>query len=131
MKVAIATDDFKDVTGHVGRCGGFLVLEVEKGKIVEREERPNSFTNHGGGGHGHGYHNHEEGHHQHSHRRLQDALSDCEYLICQSAGWRLVEDLKSVNIKTVFTSVTDAETAAVKLEKGELDMSEEGACHSH
>lgn len=129
MKIAIATDDFKNVTGHVGRCGGFLVLEVEKGKIIEREERPNSFTNHSGGGHGNSHI--EENHHQHSHRRLQDALADCEYLICQSAGWRLVEDLKTVNIQSVFTSVTDAENAAVKLEKGELDMNEEGACHSH
>lgn len=37
MKIAVATDDFKTVTGHVGRCNGFLVYEILDGKIVNQE----------------------------------------------------------------------------------------------
>ncbi len=125
MKIAVATDDFEHVSGHVGRCKGFLVLEVENGKIISREERPNTFTHHKIQAQGEG------GSHGHSHKRTLEALSDCDNLICQSAGWRLIEDLKTANIVTVFTSVTDAATAAVKLEQGELEINEEGSCRSH
>ena len=125
MKIAVATDDFQEITGHVGRCNGFLIVEVEKGKVINKEERANNFTHHKLHSHGAG------DSHGHSHRSLVEALSDCNYLICQSAGWRLVEDLKTANIETIYTRVSDAVTAAVQLEKGELEVGEKGACHSH
>lgn len=129
MKIAIATDDYVNVTGHVGRCGGFLVYDVENGKILNTEKRENNFTNHGKG-HSHGHHhNHEHG--KSGHERLAEALSDCSHLICHGAGWRLVEDLKSKNIELVLTRESDAMSAAIKLEKGDLVIDEDLTCHSH
>ena len=29
MKIAVASDDGKTLTGHVGRCGMFLVFEIK------------------------------------------------------------------------------------------------------
>ena len=133
MKIAIATDDYVNVTGHVGRCAGFLVYEVENGEIKNEEKRENNFTNHGRGGeHGHGKgHGHNNEHGKGGHQRLAEGLSDCSHLICHGAGWRLVDDLKSENVELVLTPETDAKTAAVKLEKGELIIDENLTCHSH
>ena len=63
MKVAVATDDFVNVTGHVGRCNGFLVFEIEEGKIVNVENRENNFTNHK-----------RSEHHSHDHGRFSRRL---------------------------------------------------------
>lgn len=132
-KIAIATDDFKTVTAHVGRCEGFLVFEVDNGEIKSREKRENNFTNHGRGRGGHG-HGHGHGHgaeHRNGHQRLAEGLSDCTHLICKGMGWRLVEDLTRENITPIITSEEDAETAAIKLEKGELEILDDAECHAH
>ncbi|MDZ7764962.1 MAG: NifB/NifX family molybdenum-iron cluster-binding protein [Melioribacteraceae bacterium] len=134
MKVAIATDDFKNVTGHVGRCEGFLIVEVEDGKVLNTEERINDFTNHGRGGHGHGrghgHGNHGE-EHRNGHQRLADGLSDCSHLIAHGMGWRLVEDFTKANIKPIITNEVDAVEAAKKLENGTLEILEDAECRSH
>ena len=129
MKIAIATDDYANVSGHVGRCAGFLVYEVENGEIISEEKRENNFTNHGRG-HAHGnHHNHEHG--KTGHERLAEGLNDCSHLICHGAGWRVVEDLKSQNVEVILTRETDAKSAAIKFEKGELIIDENLTCHSH
>ncbi|MCF8354163.1 MAG: hypothetical protein K9H48_06900 [Melioribacteraceae bacterium] len=130
MKLAIATDDYKVVTGHVGRCKGFLVIDVEDGEIKNVEERPNTFTSHHrqeGGSHRHG-NGHGAGH---GHHRLAEGLSDCSHLICCGCGWRLVDDLKQFNIEPVLTNEQDAREAAIKFEKGELDIFEDNVCTAH
>jgi predicted Fe-Mo cluster-binding NifX family protein len=130
MKVAVATDDFVNVTGHVGRCNGFLVYEIEDGKVINVESRENNFTNHKRSEH----HSHEHGHehsHGHSHSALVDGLSDCSHLICTAAGWRMQNDFKDVGKELIFTDEKIAEIAALKLVEGSLDINSDGACHSH
>ncbi len=126
MKIAVATDDFLTVTGHVGRCNGFLVFDIEDDKIVSTEKRENTFTHHKDHG--------EEAHsksHGHSHSNLVKGLIDCSHLICKAAGWRLQNDFEAVGKKVIFTNEKDAEQAAIKLFNGTLDINTEGACHSH
>lgn len=119
MKIAVSTDDYKNISGHVGRCKGFLIFTVENGKIKYKEIRENLFT----------HHRRSSAHHhdgkmdgRYGYGKLASGLSDCNYLICQDCGWRLVEDLKQAGIKPIITRETDAETAAVKLEKCELEI---------
>ncbi len=130
MKVAIATDDYKSVTGHVGRCNGFLIVTVENGEIKETEERENKFTNHGRGGHDHGQQHHGE-EHKTGHQRLAEGLKDCSHLICHGVGWRLVEDLTVAGIKPILTNEEDALQAALKLENGTLEILEDAECRAH
>ena len=134
MKVAIATDDYKNVTGHVGRCEGFLVVTVENGEVKETEQRENSFTNHGrgghGNGHGHGHHHHGE-EHKTGHERLAEGIKDCSHLICHGVGWRLVEDLTNAGIKPIITSELDAIEAAKKMENGTLEILDDAECRAH
>ncbi len=130
MKVAVATDDFANVAGHVGRCNGFLVYEIEDGKVINVENRENNFTNHKRSEH----HSHEHGQehsHGHSHSALVDGLSDCSHLICTAAGWRMQNDFKAVGKELIFTDEKIAEIAALKLVKGSLEINSDGACHSH
>ena len=131
MRIAVATDDNVNVCGHVGKCRGFLIFDVENGKIVNREIRENSFTNHfnrkqdvrdhhHAGGRGHGGND--------GHRRLAEGLKDCEYLLSHGMGRKLVEDINSVGIKTILTAESKAETAAINLELGKLKSEDNLIC---
>jgi predicted Fe-Mo cluster-binding NifX family protein len=140
MKIAIASDDFKTISGHVGQCKGFIIYEIENGNIVGSEKRKNNFTLHsrgkqnsgrgnrhtGGTGGGRGSGN-GEGNRQ-GHQRLAEGLSDCKYLVSLGMGWRLIDDLKSKGVTPIVTAVTDAEEAAIKASKGELVNNEQGVC---
>lgn len=131
MKIAVATDDYVSITGHVGKCAGFLIFDVENGQILKEEKRKNDFTNHGNKSTpSHAVtHNHEHG--KRGHERLAEGLGDCSHLICHGAGWRLVEDLKVQKIELVLTRETDAKMAAIQLERGNLVVDESLTCHSH
>jgi predicted Fe-Mo cluster-binding NifX family protein len=125
-KIAIATDDQKRVTGHIGRCKGFAVYEINDGKILNKEVRENLFTQHRRGGQGHQHHG--EGEVRHSHEHLINGLKDCGCLISSGGGWRVVKDLKQHNITTLFTDVELIEDAVNKFIKGELKNDPELVC---
>lgn len=130
MNIAVATNDNIKVAGHVGRCKAFLIFETEEEKILNKAIRINSFTNHGQHGHQHHEHNHGEGR-GHGHNNLVEGLKDCEALIFNHGGWRLINDLKANNIEPVLTDEPIAEEAVVKYLKGELVINEENVCQGH
>lgn len=131
MRIAVASDDNINVTGHVGKCRGFLIIDVENGEILKKEIRKNSFTDHVLGvtdqshhdnGHGGGHGNNA------GHKRLAEGLKDCKYLISHGMGWKLVEDIKSFGIEPLVTSEINAERAAILLEEGKLKMKDNLIC---
>ena len=137
MKIAVATNDQRRVTGHIGRCKSFMVYEIEGQKIINKELRENLFTNHRMHGHDHNGHHgngsgHSHEHHEnggrHSHSHLIEGLKDCKYLISKGGGWRVVEDLKRYNIKTLFADEELIEDAVNKFIKGELKNDEYLTC---
>ena len=125
MKIAIATNNQKTVTGHIGKCKAFMVYEIEGERILNKEFRENLFTNHRMSNHNH--QNHSEGG-GHSHAHLIDGLKDCSYLISSGGGWRVVEDLRQNNITTLFTDIELIEDAVNKFIKGELKNETELVC---
>ncbi|MGB5287940.1 MAG: NifB/NifX family molybdenum-iron cluster-binding protein, partial [Ignavibacteriaceae bacterium] len=119
------------VTGHIGRCRGFAVFEINDGKILNKEARENLFTNHRRGGahhHGEGEGHGGQGHGRHSHEHLINGLKDCSYLISSGGGWRVVEDLKQHKITTVFTNEEFIDNAVNKFIKGELKNESDLVC---
>lgn len=130
MKIGVASDDRIHVTGHLGRCEGFWVYNIEDKKITRKEYRPNTFTNHRMGGHHEHEHDHEH-QHGHSHGNLISGLGDCSYLIFQSGGRRVVEDLKSAGIQPVLTNEPVADEAVQKFIDGILDIKEDNVCTAH
>ena len=138
MKIAVATNNRTNVTGHLGRCRSFIVYDITDGKISGKEFRDNTFSHHHSHGHehhgeagaqGHGSHNGEGG--GHSHAGLIEILSDCSVAIFQSGGWRVVEDLEANKIKPFLTDETVADTAVEKYLKGELEEKTDNTCHAH
>ncbi len=125
MKIAVASNNGTNVSGHVGRCKSFLIFETNGKEITSKELRENTFTNHG-----EHHHNHQDGHH-HSHQNLIDGLKDCEALIFNHGGWRIIEDLKANNITPILTDEKIAEEAVVKYLRGELKNNEENVCAGH
>jgi len=123
-KIAIATNDQRRVTGHIGKCRSFMIYEINDKKIVNKELRENLFTNHRMG-HAHEHHG-EGGGHNHNH--LIEGLKDCKYLISSGGGWRVVEDLKQDNITTLFSDVELIEDAVDMFIKGELENDSELTC---
>lgn len=122
-KIAVATDDYLTVSGHIGRCNGFIIYELTDSKIISRIEKENKFTAHKIGEHDH--------HGEHSHAKLIEALSGCSHLICTSAGWRVVEELNSFKIEVIFTDESDAYIAVKKFVEGKLVINEDGTCRNH
>ncbi|MCW9065028.1 MAG: NifB/NifX family molybdenum-iron cluster-binding protein [Ignavibacteriaceae bacterium] len=132
-KIAIATDDQKRVTGHIGRCRGFMIYEIADEKVINKELRENQFTNHRMGGRNHHHHgegeaHRKQGHGRHSHEHLINGLRDCSYLVSSGGGWKVVEDLKQHNIATLFTDVELIEDAVNKFIKGELKNETDFVC---
>lgn len=132
MKVAVATNDKKTVAGHVGRCKAFLVYETEGSKILNKAIRINSFTHHGQHlDHGEEHHRHQSEGQRHGHHNLIEGLKDCEALIFNHGGWRLIEDFKAHNIKPILTDENIAEDAVLKYLTGDLIVNEENICRGH
>jgi predicted Fe-Mo cluster-binding NifX family protein len=128
MKIAVATNDNLTVAGHVGRCNAFLVFETKESKILGKGIRKNSFTHHRH--HLHNHHEHGEGH-ENGHSGLIDGLKDCNVLIFNHGGWRLIEDLKAHSIRPILTDEKLAENAVIKYLTGELIVSEDNVCNDH
>jgi predicted Fe-Mo cluster-binding NifX family protein len=134
MKIAVASDNKTAITGHVGRCRGFLIYDVGKDKILKKEYRINSFTSHARGKHG-SHHSDEPGkeelHRADSHKNLAEGLKDCQYLISHGMGRRLVDDLSRYNIKPIITSELNPDLAVIKLLQGRLENVEDLICQGH
>jgi predicted Fe-Mo cluster-binding NifX family protein len=128
-KIAFATNDQINITGHLGRCRSFMIVAVEGNKIINKEPRENVFTHHRLHQHDHNQeHHHGEGG-GHSHANLIEGLKDCAYLVSQGGGWRIMEDLKQNNIIPIFTDINLIDDAASKFLNGELSNNPDLTCN--
>lgn len=122
MKIAIASDDEKNIAAHTGRCACFVIYDVQNAQIVGCEVRPNTFT-----AHARGENTHRSGG-SGRHDSLLGALSDCQVFICRGMGPRLVADLQERGLKIVFCSETDVPETASKFASGTLQALDTGIC---
>lgn len=121
MKIAIASDNQKDISSHFGRTRGFVIYEVEDEKILNQEYRLNTFTDHTQG-HEHG----EE--HRYNHGPILEALKDCNIVISNGMGRRIYEDLKTKGIDVIVTNETDVNKALNLYINNELDDNPDRCC---
>ncbi len=136
MKIAVASDNGKTITGHVGKCEMFIVFDINNKEITGIEKRINTFTMHKKEGHRHENHHDEHNPNQQGvgkHLGIIEGLKDCNYLFCCSGGQGLMSDLNANGIQTIFTDEVDAEDA-VKLflaDKLKSDPNKQCSGHSH
>jgi len=96
MKIAIVSNNGKAISPHFGSSRGFVIVEVADGKEINREYRPNRFTDHARGV------EHAEGEHGH-HGPILAAISDVEIVIGGGMGFRIVADLEKTGKKIFIT----------------------------
>ncbi|MGC8936556.1 MAG: NifB/NifX family molybdenum-iron cluster-binding protein [Candidatus Methanomethylicaceae archaeon] len=120
MKLAVVTDDGKNVSKHFGRAPYYLVVELEGGAIKEKKLVPKL-------GHGQFYGTHEggsRGHHMGSeskHRAIIAPISDCKVVICGGMGIGAYQSMMLNGIQPIITSLESAEEAIEAYLKGKID----------
>jgi predicted Fe-Mo cluster-binding NifX family protein len=124
MKVAAISDDRITVSQHFGRAPYYIVLTVEDGKIVSKEQRDKA-----------GHHTFASGHHpetapgerhgydigaQSRHATMAQTIDDCQALIVGGMGWGAYESLKSYGIEAIVTDIKNIEEAVKLYIEGKL-----------
>jgi predicted Fe-Mo cluster-binding NifX family protein len=139
MRIAVPTDDEKQIAAHTGRCTGFAIYAIEGEQSQKLEyrtvESAHSTSEHGGHGNSDGAHACAHGHQGesgHSHHGLIETVRDCDVFLAMGMGPRLVNDLQAHRIKIVFTMERDVVKAVEAFALGRLVENPSGsACHRH
>lgn len=90
MKIAIASDDKKTISHHLGRALGFIVIDVQNGKSVNKDYRENIGKNSGECG-------------SCDHSAMIKNVKDCEFVISFGMGQRIYNDLVNSDITPIVT----------------------------
>jgi len=117
MKIAVISDDEINISQHFGRAPYYVVITVEKGKVISRETREkaghHTFAAHSlhlTPGERHGCDAGSEVRHM----SMAEAISDCQVLLAGGMGWGAYEAMQSYNIQLIVTDVESIDEA-VKL----------------
>jgi len=117
MKIALVSEDGVTISQHFGRAPYYVVVTVEDGKIVSREDREKLGHAHFAG-HDHGEH-HGEHHGPHGfdaasqdrHRSMAAAIADCEVLVARGMGAGAYQSLQGAGITPVVTDIAAIDDA--------------------
>lgn len=128
MKIAIPSPDGNHVSPHFGRSSHFLVFDVENGKIIGKELRPNPFAGHDGTQcHGESRHGEEA-----VHGSMAATLRDCSAVLCYGMGAGAADALNQAGAQPYLLGkrCTTEDAVALFLE-GKLARLANGFCHCH
>jgi len=127
FRLAVASDDGRNVSAHLGRCAAFIVFEIENGEVKTEMVRRRS----DGGCQAHESSLSHDAHHARAHACIIDLIKDCQALLCRGMGPAAFEQLQSFGIKPMLTDEAEARAAAVRYAKGELCPSRRRLCQAH
>ena len=104
MKIAVASQNRREITDHTGRCRKFWIYKTEKGSISNKEllELPKEQSFHDSSPHD------------------PSPLDDVQILIAGGLGTGLVRRLENRGIKALITTETDPDKAVENYLKGTL-----------
>jgi predicted Fe-Mo cluster-binding NifX family protein len=117
MKIAAVSEDGVTISQHFGRAPYYVVLTVEDGKIVSREQREKlghaHFSAEGHGDHGVGPH---QGHgfdsvSQDRHARMAASIADCSVLLTRGMGAGAAQSLEGAGIRPILTDIPGIDDA--------------------
>lgn len=124
MRIGIASNDELSIAQHFGRTKGFVIAEIDNGKVVAKNFRRNTFSMHMQPG------SHTHGEHGHSHGAILDALADCSVVLARGMGRRIYDDLNRAGIQAVITDHAEVDVAIDAYLAGTLkDNPEKGCVH--
>jgi predicted Fe-Mo cluster-binding NifX family protein len=123
MKIAVISDDGVTISQHFGRASLYVVLTVEDGKVVNREQREKMGHRHFASSESHEMHEGKHGYGaeaQSKHGMMADAIKDCQVLIAGGMGMGAYESMKSYNIDPIITDLIDIDKAVSLYIEGKL-----------
>jgi len=107
MKIAIASDDKKTISHHFGRALGFVVFDIQNGKVVNIDYRENIGKSSGECG-------------SCDHSAMIKNVKDCEIVISYGMGQRIYTDLLNSNITPIVTEEKTVDEALNQFLKKQL-----------
>ena len=123
MRIALISDNGKNVSQHFGRARYFVVVTVEDGQEMNREVRDklghSSFAN--------DPQDEEQAQHgfsrgaQHRHGRMIEAINDCEVLVAGGMGAGARESIKACGIRPILTDVLSISDVVKAYVEGRLE----------
>lgn len=128
MKVAAVSEDGVTISQHFGRAPFYVVVTVENGKIVSRENRdklghahfagePHSKGAHGEESRGHGF----DPAAQNRHARMAAAIADCDVLLARGMGAGAYYSLEQAGIRPIITDIADIQQAIQAVISGQIE----------
>ncbi|RMF40813.1 MAG: dinitrogenase iron-molybdenum cofactor biosynthesis protein [Anaerolineae bacterium] len=133
MKIAAVSQDGMTISQHFGRAPFYIVVTVENGKIVSREQRDKM-------GHAqfaaerHDHHDHGEkdprGHGfgaaaQARHARMAAAIADCDVLLVRGMGAGAYQSMQQAGIRPIVTDIPKIDDAVQAVLDGTIkDLTE-------
>jgi predicted Fe-Mo cluster-binding NifX family protein len=114
MKIAVISDDGINISQHFGRASLYVVVTVEDGKVVNKEQREKMGHRHFASSESHEQHEGKHGYGaeaQSRHSMMAQPISDCQVLIAGGMGMGAYEGMKSYNIETIVTDVSNIDDA--------------------
>ena len=124
-KIAAVSDDGQTISLHFGRAKFYVVLTVENGKIIAREQREKMAQHHSasephelheGGDQRHGFSPAE----QDRHFQMADAIKDCQILLARGMGSGAYYSMEQVGIKPIITDIASIDEAALQAAQGTI-----------
>lgn len=125
MRIAAISDDGTTISQHFGRAPIYVVVTVEDGKVVGKENRPKfghqsfaaSESHSDSPGQRHGY----DAGSQSKHTQMADAISDCSVLLVGGMGWGAYDSLKSYGIEPIATDIVEIDDAVEAYLNGTIE----------
>ena len=122
MKIAAVTEDGVTISQHFGRAPYYVVLTVEDGQVVGREQREKVAHGRGADGHVHveGQAHGFDAASQDTHGRMAAPVSDCEVLLARGMGMGAYESLQQAGIRPIITTIANIDEAALQAANGTI-----------
>jgi predicted Fe-Mo cluster-binding NifX family protein len=122
MKIAAVTEDGVTISQHFGRAPYYVVLTVEDGQVLGREQREKVAHGRGADGHVHveGVAHGFDAASQDTHGRMAAPIADCQVLLARGMGMGAFQSLTQAGIQPVITDIAAVDEAVAAYLAGTL-----------
>lgn len=112
MKIAAASNDGTTISAHFGRARYYVVVTVEDGVVVSREQRDRSASARDVQGTAPGSPTH--------HEQALATIADCQVALAREMGSGMYQQLRQAGIRPILTDVVDIDAAVSAFLAGQL-----------
>jgi predicted Fe-Mo cluster-binding NifX family protein len=122
VKIAAVTEDGVTISQHFGRAPYYVVLTVEDGQVIGREQREKVAHGRGADGHVHveGQAHGFDAASQDTHGRMAAPIADCQVLLARGMGAGAHASLQQAGIRPVITTIANIDEAALQAANGTI-----------